>query len=55
MGPQQMFVVGGGVGFLESYRPNQPSDEERRGVESLCIVCFGVRKAAQLFAAGCLP
>lgn len=45
---------GWGLG-LDSYRPNQPSDEDRQSVERLFIVCFGVRKTAQLFATGCLP
>lgn len=34
---------GWGLG-LDSYRPNQPSDEDRQSVERLFIVCFGVRK-----------
>lgn len=43
--PQQMLIRRGGW-FLDSYRPNQPSDEDRRSVKRLFIACFGVRKTA---------
>lgn len=52
--PQQMLIRGGGL-CLDSYRPNQPLDQDRWSVERLFIVCFGVRKTAQLFATGCFP
>lgn len=47
--------LGAWGGFLDSHRPNQHSDKDRKSVNSLFIVCFGVRNTAQLLATGCLP